>query len=74
MSKEKNNDNKDNKNNKNETETCDITGKKRKDAQVESNTAAAWAEIDKQKSKGKVPVPSIDNVEEAKDWVDDVKK
>lgn len=62
------------KDNKNDKNTCDITGKKNKDAQVESNTSAAWAGIDKQKSDGKVPIPSIDNVEDAKDWVDNVKK
>ena len=58
----------------NDKNTCDISGKKKKDAQVESNTAAAWAGIEKQKSEGKVPIPSIENVEEAKDWVDQNKK
>lgn len=62
------------KDNKNEKNTCDITGKKKKNAQVESHTAAAWAGIDKQKSEGKVPIPSLDNVKDAKDWVDENKK
>lgn len=31
---------------------------------------AAWADIDKLKPESKVSVPSLSNVEEAKDWVD----
>ncbi len=31
---------------------------------------AAWADIDKLKAESKVSMPSMQNVEEAKDWVD----
>ena len=31
---------------------------------------AAWADIDKLKAESKVSIPSLSNVEEAKDWVD----
>ena len=31
---------------------------------------AAWANIDKLKAESKVSVPSLSNVKEAKDWVD----
>ncbi|WP_334292573.1 DUF3787 domain-containing protein [Romboutsia lituseburensis] len=32
---------------------------------------AAWADIDKLKPESKVSIPSLSNVEEAKEWVDD---
>uniref|UniRef100_UPI002FE50408 DUF3787 domain-containing protein n=1 Tax=Faecalimicrobium dakarense TaxID=1301100 RepID=UPI002FE50408 len=35
-----------------------------------SESTAAWADIDKLKPHSKVTIPSLDNVEEAKDWVD----
>ena len=41
---------------------------------VESHVNAAWAEIHRQDSEGKVPIPSIENVEEAKEWVEENKK
>lgn len=31
---------------------------------------AAWADIDKLQPESKVSIPSLNNVEEAKDWVD----
>lgn len=31
---------------------------------------AAWADIDKLQPESKVSIPSIQNVKEAKDWVD----
>jgi len=31
---------------------------------------AAWADVDKLKAESKVSIPSLSNVEEAKDWVD----
>lgn len=62
------------KENKNNPGTCDALGRKEEHKPVESNTTAAWAEIEKQKSEGKVPIPSIENVEEAKEWVEENKK
>ena len=35
---------------------------------------AAWADIDKLRPESKVSVPSLDNVQEAKEWVDDGSK
>lgn len=35
-----------------------------------NESTAAWADVDKLKPHSKVTVPSLDNVEEAKDWVD----
>ena len=32
---------------------------------------AAWTDIDKLKAESKVSIPSLSNVEEAKEWVDD---
>ena len=37
---------------------------------VAQNSAAAWAEIDKLRPHSNTPVPSLENVIEAKDWVD----
>lgn len=62
------------KDNKKNQDNCDSVGKKKKDAQVESHDAAAWAGIEKQKSDGKVPIPSIENVEDARDWIEENKK
>ncbi len=62
------------KNNKENTNTCDISVEKEGRKPVESNSNAAWAGIEKQASDGKVPIPSIENVEDAKDWVDNIKK
>lgn len=31
---------------------------------------AAWTDIDKLKAESKVSIPSLSNVKEAKDWVD----
>lgn len=58
----------------NNENTCKTVNRKKDRASVESNTTAAWAEIDKQESEGKVPIPSIGNVEEAKEWVEENKK
>lgn len=55
-------------------DSCEIVGKKKNNLPVESHKNAAWAEIYRQDSEGKVPVPSIENVEEAKEWVDENKK
>lgn len=55
-------------------EICKFVDRKKDHKPVESNTTAAWAEIERQESEGKVPVPSIDNVEEAKEWVEENKK
>lgn len=62
------------KDNKNNNNSCDALDRKEEHVPVESNTTAAWAEIKKQKSEGKVPIPSIENVEEAKEWVEENKK
>lgn len=35
-----------------------------------NESTAAWADIDKLKPESKVSIPSLSNVEEAKDWVD----
>lgn len=35
-----------------------------------NESTAAWADIDKIRPESKVSVPSLSNVEEAKDWVD----
>lgn len=35
-----------------------------------NESTAAWADIDKIKPDSKVTIPSLDNVVEAKDWVD----
>ncbi|MEF9992364.1 MAG: DUF3787 domain-containing protein [Romboutsia sp.] len=39
-----------------------------------SAETAAWADIDKLKPESKVSIPSLSNVEEAKDWVDNGSK
>ncbi len=35
-----------------------------------NEATAAWADIDKLKPESKVSIPSLNSVEEAKDWVD----
>ena len=35
-----------------------------------TQVTAAWADIDKLQPESKVSIPSLNNVEEAKDWVD----
>lgn len=40
----------------------------------ESNRNAAWADIEKKKDKTDVPIPAEENVEVAKDWVEENKK
>lgn len=47
-------------------------GNKRLKAHRPTNNAenAAWADIDKLRAESKVSIPSLSNVEEAKDWVD----
>ena len=65
---------KDNKNNKKAENTCDALDRKEEHQPVESNQAAAWAGIEKQKTDGKVPVPDMGNVEDAKEWVEENKK
>lgn len=35
---------------------------------------AAYADVEKKLKKSKVPIPSLDNVIEAKDWVDNGSK
>ena len=63
------------KNNDKKNNDCENSSKREKEhTPVENQHAAAWAGIEKQKSEGKVPIPSIDNVEDAKDWVDQNKK
>ena len=37
---------------------------------VKNEGTAAWANIDSLQPESKVSIPSLDNVEEAKDWVD----
>ncbi|SHK65658.1 CDIF630_02480 family spore surface protein [Tepidibacter formicigenes] len=37
---------------------------------IESQKTAAWAGIEKSVTKSKVPIPSEENVIEAKEWVD----
>ena len=41
---------------------------------IESHSTAAWAEIKEQYGDGNVPMPSFDNVVEAKEWVEINKK
>ena len=47
-------------------------GNKRLKSYRPTNNAenAAWADIDKLRAESKVSIPSLSNVEEAKDWVD----
>lgn len=61
-------------NDKKKAATCNFEDREKEHESVESNATAAWAEIDRQESEGKVPVPSVDNVEEAKEWVEENKK
>lgn len=35
-----------------------------------SESTAAWADVDKEMPNSKVTIPSLENVIEAKDWVD----
>lgn len=37
---------------------------------VDQNSTAAWADIDKLRENSNTSVPSLENVIEAKDWVD----
>lgn len=37
---------------------------------VDQNSTAAWADIEKMREHSNTPVPSLENVIEAKDWVD----
>ena len=37
---------------------------------VKNEGTAAWANIDSLQPESKVSIPSLDNVEEAKEWVD----
>ena len=37
---------------------------------TDNQVTAAWADIDKLQPESKVSIPSLNNVEEAKDWVD----
>lgn len=55
-------------------DSCKVVDRKKDNLPVENHVNAAWAEIHRQDSEGKVPIPSIENVEEAKDWVDENKK
>lgn len=61
-------------NDKKKAETCKFVDREKEHDAVESNVNAAWADIDRQESEGKVPVPSVDNVEKAKEWVEENKK
>ncbi|AFS78620.1 hypothetical protein Curi_c16120 [Gottschalkia acidurici 9a] len=54
--------------------TCNYVNRKKNNSQIESHETAAWAEIEKQETEAKVPVPSLENVEEAKEWVEENKK
>ena len=54
--------------------TCDALDRKEEHEQAESNKAAGLAGIEKQKSDGKVPIPDMGNVEDAKEWVEENKK
>ena len=65
---------KDNKNVKNTEENCETLDRNEENQPVESNQAAAWAGIQKQKNGGKVPIPDMGNVEDAKEWVEENKK
>ncbi|MBS4539209.1 DUF3787 domain-containing protein [Clostridium sp. D2Q-11] len=37
---------------------------------IERNITAAWANIETLKKVSRVPIPSVDQVKDAKDWVD----
>lgn len=54
--------------------SCKDASRKKDNLPIENHKNAAWAGIHKQSSEGKVPVPSIENVEEAKEWVEENKK
>lgn len=41
---------------------------------VKNEGTAAWANIDSLQPESKVSIPSLDNVEEAKEWVDNGSK
>lgn len=41
---------------------------------IENHTTAAWANINETKPVSNVPIPSINEVENAKDYVDDNEK
>lgn len=43
---------------------------KNKKVPVENQQTAAWANIEKLKGKGKIPIPSKFDVDNAKDWVE----
>ena len=67
-------DNKNIKNTTNNEEDCETLDRNEENQPVENNQAAAWAGIQKQKSDGKVPIPDMGNVEDAKEWVEENKK
>ncbi|MGX9755958.1 CDIF630_02480 family spore surface protein [Clostridioides sp. ZZV14-6044] len=41
---------------------------------VGNESTAAWADVEKLKPHSKVSIPSLNSVEEAKDWVDNGSK
>ncbi|HHT90785.1 MAG: DUF3787 domain-containing protein [Bacillota bacterium] len=49
-------------------------GTKIRDVPIEEHSTAAWANVEHQKPVSKVPVPSIDNVEWAREWVNKNRK
>ena len=52
---------------------CKYADRKKENTPVENQETAAWAGIEKT-IEGNVPIPSLNNVEEAKDWVEENKK
>ncbi|RDY24573.1 DUF3787 domain-containing protein [Romboutsia maritimum] len=46
----------------------------KKGVPTNNEKTAAWADIDKLQPESKVSVPSLENVVEAKDWVDNGSK
>ena len=48
--------------------------RKRKNTPIENHSTAAWAEIIDTLPESKVTIPSVDNVELAKEWVEENQK
>lgn len=57
----------------NNKKICKYGDRKKENTPVENQRTAAWAGIEKT-IEGNVPIPSLDNVEEAKHWVEVNKK
>ncbi|HBG02573.1 MAG TPA: DUF3787 domain-containing protein [Firmicutes bacterium] len=49
-------------------------GRKVRDRPIEEHSTAAWANVERQKPMSKVPVPSTENMELAREWVNQNQK